>query len=593
MAFDTETTGDFSNMFERRVVMLQLGDQNTQFIVDVRQKDPTKLLQELSNKTLIGHNIKYDYQVIKTNYNITLENLFDTMLASQVIECGMDQEEKKGWFSLEGVANRYLNQTYYSKQGNLFAPTITKQIRESFKDIGQKQFSREQLYYGALDVCVAFLLWKRFIPLIEESELSPVMELENEFLKVLGDMELNGVWLNQQQWLTNYRRTLNESEKKKQQLLAVHNINWDSYKQVLPVMKELGVDVSVIDKKTGEIKESVANAVLSKQLVKAPLLKLYLDYKLSSKESSTYGEKFLRHVNPTTQRVHSSFMQIMRTGRTSSTNPNIQNIKRGAIYRSAFQAEEGNSIVAFDFSNIEARVLADKCGDENFINIFLNNGDYHLETAKLAFDNPNLTKGDEERQLAKTINFAIAFGAGAKKISEGAGVSLMKGKELLNKVFTAFPALKPYFEEQGKLAKARGYFLCNDISKRRSYIPFYKDYLAAKAHVQYFKARGWDPNPIIERAYQTWDSKIQRWSQNIPVQATAADIAKKTGVKLRRYAKKLDFKIILFVHDEYVTECHHTRARTVAALLSQVGEETAKSFLKILSVPAEAQISSA
>lgn len=173
-------------------------------------------------------------------------------------------------------------------------------------------------------------------------------------------------------------------------------------------MKELGVDVSIIDKKTGEIKESVSRQVVKKQSFKDDILKIYLDYKLSQKASSTYGEKFLRHVNPTSQRIHSNYMQIMRTGRTSSTNPNCQNISRGSVYRSAFQAEDNNVFVGADFSNIEARILADKSGDENFINIFINNGDYHLETAKLAFDNPNLTKQSEERQLAKTINFAIA-----------------------------------------------------------------------------------------------------------------------------------------------------------------------------------------
>jgi DNA polymerase-1 len=261
--------------------------------------------------------------------------------------------------------------------------------------------------------------------------------------------------------------------------------------------------VSIIDKKTGEIKESVSREVLKKQTAKAGILKTYLDYKLSQKESSTYGEKFLRHVNPTSQRVHSSYMQIMRTGRTSSTNPNCQNIKRGSIYRSAFQAEEGNTFVGADFSNIEARILADKCEDENFINIFINNGDYHLETAKLAFDNPNLTKGSEERQLAKTINFAIAFGAGAKKVSEGAGVTLAKGKELLHKVYTAFPKLNPYFIEMGNLTRERGYVVCNDVSKRRSYIPFYNEYLEAKKHYNYFKAMGWEPHPLIASAYKT------------------------------------------------------------------------------------------
>jgi len=105
--------------------------------------------------------------------------------------------------------------------------------------------------------------------------------------------------------------------------------------------------------------------------------------------------------------VPSSYVVVRRNGKVAVSG-NCQNISRGSVYRSAFQPEDDNVFVGADFSNIEARILADKSGDENFINIFINNGDYHLETAKLAFDNPNLTKQSEERQLAKTINFAIA-----------------------------------------------------------------------------------------------------------------------------------------------------------------------------------------
>lgn len=767
--------------------MLQIGNKELQYIIDVRKLDPRKLLQEISKKTVIGHNIKFDYQVIKNNFDVTLENLFDTMLAAQILECGLDEE--KGHFTLERTATRYTGINRYSNQGDLFAPTVTKKIRESFAHVGDNPFTQEQLYYGALDVSVAYLLYEKEMALLKENELMSTAELEFEFVKVLGDMELSGVYLNQKQWLENYRVTLKNTEELRSQLLKYRELNWDSHKQVLPVMKQLGVDVSIIDKKTGEIKESVSRQVVKKQSFKDDILKIYLDYKLSQKASSTYGEKFLRHVNPTSQRIHSNYMQIMRTGRTSSTNPNCyskdteimtdrgwvrfdeltadanvaqwedgniqfvkptgyvktfkekliniktdkhidllvtedhrclirdrktlklkvlpakdypedahqihsgvvtgginlsrreilnwklaialqadgsiqpwgvtfifkknrkqerlayllneanitynynvtnsgkhrfyisrkdfihiinlldadktlpyklwefnedalyniynevfywdglftrkntyasvkkknvdvlqgiatligkrprlriyknkywncdisntdysmttnivksyvdyndyvycvevpssyvvvrrngkvavsgncQNISRGSVYRSAFQPEDNNVFVGADFSNIEARILADKSGDENFINIFINNGDYHLETAKLAFDNPNLTKQSEERQLAKTINFAIAFGAGAKKVSEGAGVTLAKGKELLNKVYTAFPKLLPYFIEQGNLTRERGYVVTNMVSKRRSYIPFYKEYLAAKAHVEYFKSRG-------------------------------------------------------------------------------------------------------
>jgi ribonuclease D len=136
---DTETTGDFTDLFDRRIVMLQLGCGNTQVVLDTRKEDPTALLKSIkdSNKRILGHNLKYDYQVIKTNYDVPLENLWDTMLAAQIIECGL--EAPKGHFTLEQTVARYVR-PYYTKQGNLFAPTVTKQIRSSFAEIGDHPF---------------------------------------------------------------------------------------------------------------------------------------------------------------------------------------------------------------------------------------------------------------------------------------------------------------------------------------------------------------------------------------------------------------------------------------------------------------------
>lgn len=100
--------------------MLQFGVAEKQFIVDCRKHDPTRLLKALAKKKLVGHNLKFDYQVIKSNYGIVLEDVFDTMLGAQIVECGLDKEEKKGWFSLESVSRRYLNKDYYSNQLSLF-----------------------------------------------------------------------------------------------------------------------------------------------------------------------------------------------------------------------------------------------------------------------------------------------------------------------------------------------------------------------------------------------------------------------------------------------------------------------------------------
>lgn len=133
ISLDTETAGDFNDLYDRKIVMLQLGTDKEQFVWDTRKSSPEHFLRWLSsrNTVIVGHNLKYDYQVIKTNYNVEIENLWDTMLAAQIAECGKDSP--KGHFSLEQCVSRYVR-PYYTSQGDLFAPTITKKIRSSFSE---------------------------------------------------------------------------------------------------------------------------------------------------------------------------------------------------------------------------------------------------------------------------------------------------------------------------------------------------------------------------------------------------------------------------------------------------------------------------
>lgn len=270
------------------------------------------------------------------------------MLAAQIVECGLDAP--KGHYTLEQCVARYVR-PYYTRQGNLFAPTITKDIRSSFAQVSNAPFSAEQIYYGAFDIETSYVLHKKLLQIGKQDDLLRIFELEFNFLKVLGDMELNGVYLDADKWLKTARSVEIKTEEIRKQLDELEPINWDSPKQAVVYLKGVGVDVLILDKKTGEIKESVGKIGLQKQAARFPILNTYLEYKTLKKKAVAYGEKFLRHINPHTGRVHSSFMQIMRTGRTSSTNPNIQNITRGDVYRSAFMAEEGNTLVVADFSN--------------------------------------------------------------------------------------------------------------------------------------------------------------------------------------------------------------------------------------------------
>lgn len=251
------------------------------------------------------------------------------------------------------------------------------------------------------------------------------------------------------------------------ELEAISQINWNSPKQVNEIFKGMGVDTLILDKKTGEIKESVGKIQLEKQQAKFPVLSLYISYKKEDKKCKAYGEKFLRHVNPQSGRIHTSLLQLKDTGRTGSSGPNMQNIPRDPLFRHAFHTGEHSSFVIADFSNQEMRLLGYYAQDKGLLTAFSQGSDIHLETAKITFNDPTLEKESKERQWAKSINFLIGYGGGAKKLSENFGVPLAQAKDVLKIYHNSFSGLDPYFKIVGQQARDDGYVLINNITRRR------------------------------------------------------------------------------------------------------------------------------
>lgn len=297
--------------------MLQIGDEHTQWIIDVRTVDIIPLKPFLESRKLlkVGHNIKYDYQVLK-NIGITIENVYDTMLGEQVRYTGLKQA--KGFYTLEETLERYTNRTPYNDQLSLFAPWIPKSRRSLVGSM--EQFDYAAVYYGATDVESTSLVYSLQKQYLIESDLHRVHRLENKFCLVVGDMELNGIHLDVDRWLELEEWAI---EKRDNILEELHSEypeveNWNSHIQVKKLFKSLGI--SVVSK---DGKESIQELVIKDQ--EHPIIDKYLSYKGFSKLVSTYGVKFLKHLSPD-DRIRSNFMQILVTGRTSSTSPNMQNI---------------------------------------------------------------------------------------------------------------------------------------------------------------------------------------------------------------------------------------------------------------------------
>ena len=300
---------------------------------------------------------------------------------------------------------------------------------------------------------------------------------------------------------------------------------------------------------------------------KHPIVPMILEYRTLTKLQSTYVEGLLKEIRPD-GRVHSIFKQTeTRTGRISSAEPNMQNIpvrkELGRNMRKFFIAEEGYTLVDADYSQIELRVLASVCGDENMQAAFNEGRDIHRSTAAQVFDLPEDFVTPEMRSAAKAVNFGIIYGIGAFSLSKDIGVSVAEAKRYIQNYLNNFSKVSEFMDKTVEDGIRNGYV--TTIFGRRRMIPE----LASKNKV--LQAFG------------------KRAAMNAPIQGAAADIIKLAMVAVYRRlrSEELDAKLILQVHDELIIECREELAERVSALLKEEMENAVH-----LAVPMTADVHS-
>lgn len=589
---DTEASGNIKlGVHGLNLVMLQVGDEHTQYIIDARYNDIKVLNKYFVSKKLlkIGHNLKFDAALLK-KYGIVFNNIYDTMVASMVLSTGLDVRH-----SLVECGKRYLDINIDSNQLNLFVPATSKAIRSTFSNIMYEDFSIEQIYYGAIDVEIACLLRTATEKHIELNKLSKVLKLENKFALVLADLEHTGIPVNTTKWL-NLIAKAEDSALEMEDLLNEHisefspPINWNSSQQVVKVFKHLGIPTQIIDKKSKkgdiEYKDSVGAATLKKYINRFPIVATYIKYKGYKKLHSSYGIKFLAKINPVTNRIHSNYIQIINTGRIASSNPNLQQIPRDKEYRECIEAPEGRTFVIADYSGQELHIVAHLSQDKNMLEILRNKGDLHKATGAALYNISVDKVTKAQRQDGKTANFTIVYGGGAEKLMEVFGVSSQQAKQMLERVFNQFPGLRPF--QINSLAKTlKNGYISIDILGRKSYIPNFDKYLECE---RLNKTLG--KNAPKQANTKKWVAEMARSSANFPVQGTAAFMTKLAMVYLREYllVHPKDFVTVLPVHDEIVIECDATRAQEMKLVLEDCMSRAAHYFCSSVAVPSDAFI---
>ena len=297
----------------------------------------------------------------------------------------------------------------------------------------------------------------------------------------------------------------------------------------------------------------------------SPAVDDILKYRTYSKLLSTYVEGLLKALGPD-GRIHSTFIQTeARTGRISSTEPNLQNIpirtELGSRLRGYFVAAPGETLVDADYSQIELRILAHITGDEAMQQAFLSGADIHRATAAKIYHIPESDVTHELRTSAKAINFGIMYGKGAFSLGKDLGISVKEADTFLKTYLNTFPKVDGYMQNCIEHAKEKGYV--ETLFGRR--------------------------RPLPELASSNFQvrSSGERMARNTPIQGTAADIIKLAMVHVwqRLRDEKLQARLLLQVHDELIVEAPENEVEQVKRILKEEMEQVVS-----YSVPLTAEV---
>lgn len=402
---------------------------------------------------------------------------------------------------------------------------------------------------------------------LKENELNFIFEkIEMPLIGVLAEIERAGVKID-----VSVLKTISEevagrisNYEKKIYNLAGGEFNVNSPAQLSQILFEkLKVPTKGLRKTPGGVISTQASELL--KIKDQPIVALILEYRELAKLKNTYLDALPVLVNPKTGRLHTTFIQTgTATGRLASERPNLQNIPiRSALgkkIRSAFVAEGGWSLVAFDYSQIELRIIASVAGDKKMIEAFKAGKDIHRLTAAEVNDIDESKVSDELRRQAKALNFGVIYGMSAKSFAETAGISQEQAERFIEEYFNDFSGIKNYIDEAKQKAVRDGYV--KTLLGRRRYLPEINS-----------------PNWQVRQA-------AERMAVNMPIQGLAADIIKLAMIEIfnQILAKESGVKMILQVHDELVFEMKNDKIKELAPKIKKIMEEA-----YVLEVPFEVE----
>ncbi len=560
--FGTEEDKSEEKILKQKIISISIFDTEKKVVYYVDNPEVQFLKNIFENEKIekYGFEMNYTYILLK-EIGIEIKNMkFDVSVAAYVLH------SVDGKYPIDKLIKDYLGidiDKYLQTQG------IEKQSEQMTLFGNNEDENEEHIYRQAMYAYSVLRLSEIMKKALKENEELELFEnIDMPTIKILGDMQWNGMYVEKAE-LEEFGRNLQEGiDSLTEEIydMAGEKFNIKSTKQLGEILFEK-LNLTVIKKTKNGYSTDVD--VLEKLKSEHPIIQKILDYRLLTKLNSTFVEGLKPYINPKTKRIHSFFHQtITATGRISSTEPNLQNIPTriefGKRLRKVFKPEAGKVYIDADYSQIELRVLAHLSEDEHMIEAFKKGEDIHKQAASKVFGISQEEVTKEQRESAKAVNFGIVYGISDFGLGEQLGIGRKIAKQYIEQYLSEYSGVKSFMNKSVEIAKEKGY--TETLFKRKREI---KELTSSNYMVRQFGERA---------------------AMNTPVQGTAADIMKIAMIRIAEEIKKrqLKSKIILQVHDEVMIEAPIEESQEIKEILKECMENAVS-----LKVPLVIEVSEA